>query len=62
MQSAEIDLKAKTVTVTMKKGALDRKVVAKAFEGTKFKVSSFSLVMKAPAPKKPVKPVTKKKS
>ena len=41
MNSAAVDLKAKAVTVTMKKGQLDRKDVEKALAGTKFEVNSF---------------------
>ncbi|MAG58635.1 MAG: hypothetical protein CMJ83_20290 [Planctomycetes bacterium] len=44
VDSAEIDLKAKTATVTMQKGSLGREVVTKAFEGKKYKVSSFEQV------------------
>jgi len=59
VDSAEVDLKAKTVTVTMKQGTLDRKAVAKALEGTKFEVSSFEQVKDAPEKKKAA-PETKK--
>ena len=48
MKSAEVDLKAKTVTVAMKKGSLTRETVAKALGDTKFKVSSFAPVKTTP--------------
>ena len=48
MKSVEIDLKAKTATVAMKKGALTREDVVKALVDTKFKVSSFASVKAAP--------------
>ncbi len=44
MKSVEIDLKAKTATVAMKKGGLTREAVVKALVDTKFKVSSFASV------------------
>ncbi len=56
MNSVEVDLKAKAVTVAMKKGSLTREAVVKALADTKFKVSSFALVEKKPAAKKAAKP------
>jgi hypothetical protein len=61
VNSVEVDLKAKAVTVAMKKGSLTREAVVKALAGTKFKVSSFAMVEKKPAAKKAAKPVVKTK-
>ncbi len=52
VEKAEVDFDSKTVTITMKAGkTLTKEALDKAFEGSKFSVSSFETVEAAPEKK-----------
>ena len=62
MENVETDLKAKTATVTMKTGTLQRAAVVKALGDTKYEVSSFAPKAPAASEAKKAAPKTKKKA